>query len=154
MYSERYVYNVEGESALRHVQFTAIPSVSRNFVTEYETVIFDEIRENFGGHFNTSSSAFTCPVSGMYLVFVAIHSANAQEASVRILVESNRKEGLRTDGTGGHASSSAMIVTHCQAGERITVRARNEFEDHYVYAKGSGIGYSMFTVLLVQADSL
>ena len=90
----------------------------------------------------------------MYLVFVAIHSAEEQHATVRILVENNRKEGLRTDGTGGHSSSSAMSVTHCHAGERITVRTRDEFEDTYVYAGGYDVGFSMFTVVLVQADSL
>ena len=45
-----------------------------NFGTTHATVTvpFNSIFSNTGNHFNTSTSTFTCPVAGIYLVYAAI----------------------------------------------------------------------------------
>ena len=147
-----HVFNITGEAMLGQIGFTATALVSRTYDNHEENIIFDNVRENFGNHYSGKSSPFTCPVSGMYLAYFAIHSANEQQAAARLIIEKTYQLGVRTDASNGHASSSALVVLRCLAGERITVRTISDISNNYVFGRSSNKGFSIFTIVLLQAD--
>ena len=55
------------------VAFTACPSENLNFSPE-SIIQFGEALTNIGGFFNTDTGIFTCPVNGLYLFSMSIHT--------------------------------------------------------------------------------
>ena len=62
-------------SAQTAVGFTAYASTSRYFDAG-EKIVFDSIISNVGNGYDATTSTFTCPTAGLYLISLVIYSAN------------------------------------------------------------------------------
>lgn len=115
-----------------------------------QTVIFDEQVVNYGGHFNPTSSIFTCPISGYYLFHASLLSHYSQVIGSRIYVDDTFIIGAYSDGgSSDYGTGSMLIVARCDEGSSVTVKIEYAGEMY-----GSEDRQTMFTgTLLVCIDS-
>ena len=107
------------------VAFTARALSGNHEYADGDTVIFPQIITNIGGHYNSSTSKFTCPVDGTYMFAVNFLSAWEEEVMRAEIV----KEGVALVGgfvdyiEGEFNTGSAMAITACSAQEQVLVRS-------------------------------
>lgn len=87
-------------------------------------LIFNHVELNDGGHYDSATGEFTCPVKGDYFFCISIVSSiNAGACWARlmknaeVLAEVLMKEGSTT--TVGTATG--MVVAHCEPGDIVSV---------------------------------
>ncbi|CAL1531454.1 unnamed protein product [Lymnaea stagnalis] len=87
---------------------------------------FTDVRCNFGGHFNASTSEFTAPVSGVYAVSMTL--CLLKDGRVKVNVVNTTADGLREKKVceaytcGANVSSTSFGVAEMKAGSRLSVK--------------------------------
>ena len=104
------------------VAFTARATSNENY-EDGDTVSFNGIITNFGGHYSTIFDRFTCPLNGTYMFSVNFVTGIGREMRVFIV-----KEGLdliqgRAGDAGAANMGTALVITTCFAQERVWVRS-------------------------------
>lgn len=124
------------------VGFSAYASVNREY-SYGNLVLFDRAFSNFGGYYQVDNSIFICPFDGVYVISLALMSAQSKVMSAGVHIDSDsyiRPYADNIDGVYGHAS--AMFVEYCAAGSQVWARARYDSEME-------GSQYSYFSAFLL-----
>ena len=110
-------------------------------------MIFQSVPTNIGNGYDSGSNVFTAPVSGLYLVNVAVYvgSDNRFEAIIR----KNEETFLSTYATVSDADQAGnMGLTYMNAGDRFDVICG--YENSCDYAATPFIGSNSFSAVLIE----
>ena len=119
--------------------------------TTFTLVQFNQIDHNIGGHFDTSTYKFTCPVSGVYHFSMHIYIYFTDTAEARFYVNDGQKvrfangafaSNVNPNGAGGSATMQL------NANDTVSVYAYAT-DASSVYAGSSNESASMFSGFLV-----
>ena len=127
-------YNCLPDNETETAAFTAFADTGTSTsYFRYDTIVFDQILSNFGGHYNAETSSFVCPWDGVYLVSVTIGAADSNEAYIEIMKNEDiyLAEVRVDDIVDGFNVASNTVVTSCNRGDVLWVRAG---EDSVIYA--------------------
>lgn len=106
-------------------------------------IVFNNVLQNYGNCYNTSTGVFTCPVNGIYAMSFGYYSNNTA-ATARPAIMVNGSMVSMKNGPYGHDLS---ITRYCNAGDQITAGAYSSSFPVYLYAGG---GHNHFSVTLLQ----
>lgn len=81
-----------------------------NVSTEGETLPFDGVFENIGGHYSTTTYRFTAPISGIYLFYVSFSLQANQRGNVDFVRVSNEIETLEFQILRGYTIGSVSTA--------------------------------------------
>ena len=92
---------------------------------------YEEAQYNIGGHYDTSTNVFTCPVAGRYYVYASYYTINNQSATVDLILDdgstirliSRSQEGSNTPGNNQKRQMSVII--DCSVGDELYARMAN-----------------------------
>ena len=107
------------------VAFTAIATTERYYGKD-DIVLFDAAVSNFGGHYNTVTSTFVCPYSGVYLFSISVYSIEG----VTLYLEFMKNNAVMIDimsydETIG-SNSGAVFILECEVGDIIWVKCDSD----------------------------
>ena len=107
--------------------FTAIAVAGeQDCYSQDQIVVYGLVLSNFGGHYNPETSTFVCPVNGVYLVSVTLQSTSIDDFAVDLMRNANvlaRAWGDEVHGTELHSSASCSVITECNRGDLLWVKA-------------------------------
>ena len=89
----------------------------------YDVIVFDEILTNAGGHYNAATSSFICPWHGVYLMSVNIASSDSGTMNVDLMRNNDWLARVRVDAISDHHRGSTTIVTECDRGDVLWLKA-------------------------------
>lgn len=117
------------------ISFAARPTETKVY-NEGELVEFPGIITNYGGHYDPSTSTFTCPYTGFYMFFVSVfkdynQSSDRMVATIALEGTTLSTAYSRNDAGASYDSASNMIVTLCQMGQRVWIKSN--FDDSALY---------------------
>ena len=101
------------------VAFTAYPTATRTYDAGF-TVLFDGIITNIGGFYDSDTSVFTCPYTGVYLFNVVLLSENGQYMDASITKEGSILAYAYADNNNADQGSTT-VVTECQAFDSVRI---------------------------------
>jgi len=92
---------------------------------------YEETQYNKGGHYNTSTYVFTCPVAGRYYVYASYYTVNNQGGTVDLILDdgsttriiSRSQEGSNVPGNNQKRQMSLII--DCSVGDELYARMAN-----------------------------
>ena len=118
-----------------------------------DTIAFPYIITNVGGHYNTTSSEFTCPYNGFYLFSVNIMSDDDEHLRAQImqngvLLATAFSDDLPATVYDTHHQATMTVVTECAAGDRVWIEAEDAGEIH-----GDSSRVSAFTGVMINQYS-
>ena len=104
------------------------------YISPRERIIYHHISTNPGGHYNTSTGEYTCPVSGVYFFQFSIYGYFIRDSTAAVasavLVKNGRilvELAMFNFGTEGiHNTMSNAMVLQCNAGEKVWVEGDHE----------------------------
>ena len=100
--------------------------------SEGDTIVFDETLINAGGHYNVDTSSFICPWDGIYLLSVNIESYS-DHIHVDLIMRNDvllARMYLDSYTPGNYTRGSTTVVTECDRGDIVWVRARTAGSIH------------------------
>ena len=124
-----------------YVSQSLVPAFNAHNVTNAMTTMtgvfpHNVVRYNIGGHFSTTSYAFTAPVAGIYhFDFHTIYYGNGSNAEIRL-----RKNTVAIPGTYGHFSNNQGNVWHTFNLNTTLALAKDDSVDVHVQSMG-GLTY-------------
>ena len=118
-------YSVSGDSWPVQVGFSAFHNESRSYIFE-EPVVFNNVISDVSNSYDPITSAFTCPISGVYSFTVSLIGQVNQRVRVWLNLESQRLCQVYITVSQGYNHGSNTIVTRCDAGERVWVESADE----------------------------
>ena len=105
--------------------FRAANSSSNITVTAGQEIMFNSIGYNVGSHYNSSTSRFTCPVSGYYLFSLHVFdntNANVAERRYSFAVNgSGIGQWTKVDDTTKGGSHTSTLIQYLSAGDFVSV---------------------------------
>ncbi|XP_062613236.1 uncharacterized protein LOC134275014 [Saccostrea cucullata] len=107
------------------VAFSAYLKTSETHLTEHQTILFDGILTNIGGHYNPHSGIFTAPMHGVYVFTWNLYcNSNGGYIYSEIAVNSNPIGSMLTScqGSTGVQSTTGIIVDEINKGDIVFVR--------------------------------
>ena len=109
--------------------------------SNFVTVVHTTTQINTGGHYNTSTGEFTCPVAGRY--FFEAHFLSRATAAHNVELQKNGAVWVKTRDiltTGNEASIGCSTVVDCAANDVLRVQVSNgSGGDFYIYWNGTTI---------------
>ena len=116
------------------VGFTVHATENRQYDL-YETILFDDVQSNFGGHYNLLTSTFTCPHHGIYQFSVNFNAYWDYYMYIEIvrdgtvLGEAFAEDTTEDGGDVYNNHASAFVIVECKVNEKVWARS------------GAGTGY-------------
>ena len=119
---EQVFYDCNPFDTTEATAFSVKLNGTRN-LRDNEVVPFDDVISNFGGHYSTDTSAFTCPVQGVYMFSMTINQWDYN--FIRGILYRNNNELIqsRADNESSFDSATATVITECNAGDQVFVSA-------------------------------
>ena len=103
-------------------------TAAHNQVSLGNTIQYALVTYNGGGHFDGSSSTFTCPVTGVYLFSIQLMDTYGDTDIDITLYKDN--EGILTTSTADskyptseYETGHALTIVHCEQNEKLNVRS-------------------------------
>jgi len=92
---------------------------------------YNQVKYNIGGHYDTTTYIFTCPLVGRYLFFVNYFTISGNSATVDLIRDDGTTELtiLRSQGSASPSNNegrSAHIVIDCNIGDQLYGLMRND----------------------------
>ena len=92
---------------------------------------YDETQYNKGGHYNTSTYVFTCPVAGRYYVYASYYTILNQGGTVDLILDdgstirliSRSQEG--SNAPGNNQKRQMSVIIDCSVGDELYARMAN-----------------------------
>ncbi|VDI27987.1 Hypothetical predicted protein [Mytilus galloprovincialis] len=100
------------------------PSIGRR-------LIFDVVKTNQGGGYNSHTGVFTCPKTGIY-VFVWVLRLYSAHHSTELMINNSVYGSIYLNNVNRDSSISSTVVAHVSEGDSIYVRIHSSY-------KGSGL---------------
>ena len=130
------------------IAFTATAS-SHQDVEEGERYVFDNVRTNVGGWYNSEFHEFTCPLDGYYMFSFTLLSRRTFDAVGRLSIEGKECLNAFGDGRNGDfGSATGVYIAHCKQAERVWVEPISAYGGHL-----NGNNYSSFSGMLLKVSS-
>jgi len=103
-------------------------TVAGNNVTKLP---YEETEYNIGGHYNTSTYVFTCPVAGRYYVYASYYTVDNQGGTVDLILDdgsstriiSRSQEG--SNAPGNNQKRQMSVIIDCSVGDELYARMAN-----------------------------
>ncbi|XP_062579709.1 uncharacterized protein LOC134241701 [Saccostrea cucullata] len=118
------------------VAFQAYMSKPEYNTWRHQTVIFDKIITNIGGHYNHYTGIFTAPGHGVYVFLCTLHcNSNSYNAYLysHLMVNSSRKGGGLCTSDGDIEHSSGVVVVEVNQGDKVYIRTENMITDNIMF---------------------
>jgi hypothetical protein len=109
-------------------------SINTGSSATYVTVVHSITQINTGGHYNTSTGEFTCPVAGRY--FFEAHFLSRATAAHNVELQKNGAVWTKTRDiltSGNEASIGCSTVVDCAAGDVLRVQVSNDSGGDFFY---------------------
>ena len=104
------------------VGFTAWSSISTTFYSG-DIILFNNVLFNYSSAYDSDTSVFTCPLSGIYSVNVRMEENSDEGFIVDVMQDCNDLFRVHAhDDTIDHGASSASAMVGCVTGQIIYVR--------------------------------
>lgn len=87
-------------------------------VTATSVVLHNNIRVNVGSCYNASTGVFTCPIAGVYEIFVGGHGENSQPVVLQIQLNGTSITEEYANGAS-YPSVTAFAITSCAVNDQI-----------------------------------
>lgn len=127
------------------VAFTAYASTDRSFPSGAR-VVFETVPTNIGNGYDVSSDTFTAPVSGLYLVNVAVYTKS--DRRFEAVIRKNDATFLSTYATVSNAAQAGNLgLTYMNAGDRFDVICG--YEGSCEYEALPVLGSNSFSAVLI-----
>ena len=99
--------------------------------TNTQKLPYNQVKYNIGGHYDTTTYIFTCPLVGRYLFFVNYFTISGNSATVDLIRDDGTTEItiLRSQGSASPSNNegrSAHIVIDCNIGDQLYGLMRND----------------------------
>ena len=127
-----------------HVGFSAFHNESRSYTFE-EPIVFNNVITDVSNNYDNITSAFTCPVSGLYSFTVSVLGQLNQLVNVWINRESTRLGVVYATLSQGYNHAGNTIVASCNAGDRVWVDSGDDYYLSYIIA-GEASVFSGFLI--------
>ena len=87
-----------------------------------DTIVFNEVLTNAGGHYNAATSSFVCPWDGVYLMSVYVTLARDATTDIDLWRNKVYLAGMRIDDISEvYSRGGTTIVTECNRGDILWV---------------------------------
>ena len=103
--------------------FTAYADATRTY-GEAQTVIFNRIQSSFGDAYEPVSSMFTCPVTGVYVIYLTVTSNVGSQFRAFIYHEGYTMAVWPDNDVDTRNTGSTSVILDCEAEQRIWIRAQ------------------------------
>lgn len=127
---------MSGNTDLTPIGFTAYVETKRTY-NIFEPVIFETTLSNIGNAYDSHSSIFTCPVTGVYVITVSVTGRPGTVSDVNIMQDNQWLVSAYADSAADHISAATMTaVVECTSGQRIWVESAQlstTYGDHVAY---------------------
>ena len=145
---QRHMINkaVDSSKMSNFITFSAYATAIRSY-NDGQMVQFDSVVINMGAHYDPSTSVFTCPVSGYYLLSLHVRSIGDEVMYADIVTGGTVVAGVAAD--RDYDSASNTVVVYCAEGADVFVRARSS---GCVLQGDATFAYSMFTGTLLSIE--
>lgn len=104
--------------------FFATGAAAYTAYTAYQKIAFNDVTStgcfNIGGHFDTSTNQFTCPVAGIY--FFSAGAINDTDSNIGILIKNNTANHAIRDYNAGRSATPNGLM-QCDANDVIEVQS-------------------------------
>ena len=115
-----------GPTSVQPIAFTVFPDVTRHY-SDRQIVLFRDVSFNSGNAFDLDTSAFTCPITGVY-VFTLVQSQGSAAASLQIMSEMDVLfSALENESEAGvdrtWLTTSGTVVSRCNGGQRVWIQS-------------------------------
>ena len=112
-------------SEIEPVGFTAHATESRQYPVG-DTILFDNVQSNFGGHYDMTTCTFTCPYHGIYQFSVNFNAVYDHYMHIEIVRDGTvLGEAMAEDDPDvfifSHAS--AFVIVECNVNEQVLARS-------------------------------
>lgn len=87
-----------------------------------ETIVFDIVRTNNGGHYDPSTGKFTAPVSGTYQFTATILSGYDEAIETMLVVNDSEIARIFSGGYLSQGSGSNSIIVNLNKGDTVAVQ--------------------------------
>ena len=92
-----------------------------------DIIVFDEVLTNAGGHYSEATSSFICPWDGLYLISASMQSSESDNIHLDLMRNDVMLARMYLDDISpGYTRGSATVVTECDRGDVVWVRAGSE----------------------------
>jgi hypothetical protein len=107
--------------APRKPAFSAKLSSSEHRLTDYETIKFDVVMTNIGGHYSSATGKFIAPSDGTYFFLATTFSCNNQYIETYLNRNGQYLVSMHADGNDGHETGSIGIVLELSKGDYVYI---------------------------------
>ena len=128
------------------VGFTAHATESRQYPVG-DTILFNDVQSNFGGHYDSTTCTFTCPHHGIYQSSVNFDAYSDEYLYIEIVRDNTvlgEAVAERDSGVNINSHASAFVIVECDENEKVW--ARGGAGTGYLYGAAK---YSQFTGFLL-----
>ena len=123
-----------GAETLGPIGFTTYAAQTRVY-DNYRPIIFDGVLFNSGASYDPISSMFTCPVTGVYVISLAVFAETpTYHVRVNIRIEEGANLAAYADNEDFTASTASVTaVIECDAGQRVWVATESGSNSHNLF---------------------
>lgn len=106
------------------VAFFAYIMKSESSPGQHQTIIFDEVRTNIGGHYSHHTGGFTSPGHGVYVFTWSLYCSSNGYLFTEIVLNSEAVSGLYAGAIslGNILSSTGVAVLELNQGDEVHIR--------------------------------
>ena len=107
------------------VGFSIYP-ISDAVYNDGQTVNFNAVISNLGGHFNTKTSSFVCPFDGVYffsLNYLSLFNEGQEDDSQLCIMQDTKIIACVRSSNNGINHASGFVIVSCSLGESIWVQS-------------------------------
>ena len=105
------------------IAFFATVKTTIEHTTAYQTIVFEDVKTNFGNGYNATSGIFTAPTDGVYVFSTTILTCPGCVASVGLIKNSHSVSGLYAEGaTDKRPTTAETILLELTRGDQMSVK--------------------------------
>jgi len=111
-------------------------------VTQGNVVIWNEVRHNIGGHYNTSTGEFTAPIAGVYLFTGQGFTNNTSSITLDLQVNGENRFRYQDDTNASYRSGTFAYTTLLSASDVVrmyTTLSTVHFNSNGLYSHFAGV---------------
>ena len=130
------------------VAFTAYSELSYNYKSG-DVIIFDQTVSNLGGNFNTETSIFLCPYTGLYQFSIHILAAINSTAQANIMLDGQQQVIAWADQIlDAYPQSSNTVMVECTQGQTVWVESSSSVDGSRIF--NNAFKHTTFSGVLLQ----
>ena len=86
-----------------------------------DQIIFDDVTQNDGGHYNPATGIFTVPIKGTYVFFLSVQKPSTSTACHIAIMKNGQHNAGQATAYAKPSSSVGTALISCDVGDTINV---------------------------------